>query len=531
MVSPIRGLTAIAAGLVLTAAPFDGSTPLQARQPSAASQSQAKAPAYSYAREAALAAKFDLDNPDPAELRRTFSERRARVLAAIPEGAMLVFSTEQAQPRRLEFQVPHSENHDFIFLTGIEGIDSLDSALLLLPTPEKNWVVLYTSAAAETIKSVTGLDDVRPLDRLEEDLSAAVTDYRDWRITQRRRYPLSGALAKAWGPKSKVLYLNYPRFLRLGMPEPPRLEVFSRLQRFSPELVVRDSADVLDSVRMLHDAYSLASIRRAVQITGEGVVEGLRAVRAGVTETQLMEVMDFVYRYRGAYLGFPTAVRRSPPGGRPRGAQRQLPEGFIAFVPRSSSAALEAADMVHVDTGASFNHHSADIQRNAPVARKFTAEQRRLYEIALNVQKTVISRIKPGVTWNQLHELAVQMLRDAGGYDRYYGYGIGHFIGMEVHDEGDYETPLKAGMAMAIEQGVSPPDGHRVAFEDDVIVTETGHDWISRTIPIEIAEIEAMLQRPSNFDTFMRKPPLTTGDASAPPQQGHQASRVPKRDR
>jgi Xaa-Pro aminopeptidase len=187
--------------------------------------------------------------------------------------------------------------------------------------------------------------------------------------------------------------------------------------------------------------------------------------------------------------------------------------------------------MVHVDTGASFNHHSADIQRNAPVARKFTAEQRRLYEIALNVQKTVISRIKPGVTWNQLHELAVQMLRDAGGYDRYYGYGIGHFIGMEVHDEGDYDTPLKAGMAMAIEQGVSPPDGHRVAFEDDVIVTETGHDWISRSIPIEISEIEAMLQRPSSFETFMRKPPLTTGDPSAPAPQGHQASRVPGRDR
>ena len=212
------------------------------------------------------------------------------------------------------------------------------------------------------------------------------------------------------------------------------------MQRFSPELDLRDSADVLDPVRMLHDGYSLASIRRAVQITGEGVVEGLRAVRAGVTETQLMEVMDFVYRYRGAYLGFPTAVRRSPPGGRPQGRQqRQLPEGFIQFVPRSSAAALETADMVHVDTGASFNHHSADIQRNAPVARKFTAEQRRLYEIALNVQKTVISRIKPGVTWTQLHELAVQMLRDAGGYDRYYGYGIGHFIGMEVHDEGDYE--------------------------------------------------------------------------------------------
>ena len=262
--SPIRSLTAVAVAIALAAAVFDSATPVLARQQPSPNRPEARAPAYSYAREAALAAKFDLDNPDPAELRRTFDERRARVLAAIPEGALLVFSAEQPQPRRLEFQVPHSENHDFIYLTGIEGLDSLDSALLLLPTPEKNWVVLYTSAAPETIKSVTGIEEVRALSRLEEDLSAALTDYRDWRITQRRRYPLPGALAKAWGRKSKALYLNYPRFLRVGMQEPPRLELFSRLQRFSPELDVRDSADVIDPIRMLHDAYSLASIRRAV---------------------------------------------------------------------------------------------------------------------------------------------------------------------------------------------------------------------------------------------------------------------------
>src|SRR5262245_15557141 len=160
MVSPIRGLTAMAVGIALTMGLFDGSAQMMARQQPTAGPPATKAPAYSYEREAALAAKFDLDNPDPGELRRTFDERRARVLAAITEGAMLVFSAEQAQPRRLEFQVPHSENHDFIYLTGIEGLDSLDSALLLLPTPEKNWVVLYTSVAADTIKTLTGIEEV-----------------------------------------------------------------------------------------------------------------------------------------------------------------------------------------------------------------------------------------------------------------------------------------------------------------------------------------------------------------------------------
>jgi Xaa-Pro aminopeptidase len=459
---------------------------------------------YDYRQEAARAAALDLEKLDPAWVRDTFQLRRERVARAIPTGALLVFSVEQAQPRRLEFQVPHSENHDFIYLTGVEGLDSYDSALLLLPRGGKPWTVLYTSADVARMRTATGIDDVRPFARLEEDLSVALTDYRDWRITQIRRWPLPAELAKTWGRGPKTLYVNFPRFLRLGMPEPPRLEYFARIKRFSPEVDLRDSGDVLDPIRMFHDAYSLASLRRAVEITGEGLEEALSAVTPGMTESEVMELMDFVYRYRGAYLGFPTGVRRQPPTGRAAG--RAIPEGFIQFVPRSSADAFQPGDMVHVDTGAAVNHHSADIQRNIPVDGRFTAEQRRLYEIALNVQKTVISKIRPGVTWWELHDMAVKMLRDAGGYDRYYTYGIGHFIGMEVHDEGDYEQPLQAGMVLSIEQGVAPPDGPRVAFEDDVIVTDTGHEWISRTIPIEISEIEALAVRESSFARFVSKP-------------------------
>ena len=111
----------------------------------------------------------------------------------------------------------------------------------------------------------------------------------------------------------------------------------------------------------------------------------------------------------------------------------------------------------------------------------------------MNVQKTVISKIKPGVTWWELHNLAVKMLREAGGYDEYYTYGIGHFVGMEVHDEGDYEAPLQPGMVLAIEQGVAPPDGPRVALEDDVLVTKDGNEVLSRDLAKTPDEIEALM--------------------------------------
>ncbi|NKB86658.1 MAG: M24 family metallopeptidase [Acidobacteria bacterium] len=471
---------------------------------------------YDYVAEEAIATGIDVDNPDPDQLREIFAKRRARVLDAMPDGAMIIFSVERAQERRLEFQVPHSDNHDFIYLTGLEGLDSLDSALVLVPPPGEQvseqevpnvpWTVLYTSGHPETIASRTGIDDVRAFDELEKDLSVAMTDYRDWRVTQVRRWPLAAALSKRWGPDNKVLYLNYPRFFRLGMPEPARLETFAQIERFSPEIALRDSADILDIVRMYHDSWSLANLRRAIDITSEGVIEALRIARTGLTEMQVMEAMDFVYRYRGAYLGFPTSVRRQFFGG--EAVTREVPEGWIEFVPRSGGAVFEDGDLLHTDTGAAFNHYSADVQRVIPINGTFTDAQRELYEIALDVQTTVIEAVRPGVTWWELHELAVQMLRDAGGYDEHYTYGIGHFIGMEVHDEGDYLRPLAPGMMLSIEQGVMPPNGPRVAFEDDVLVTEDGFEWLSRTIPIEIAEIEELARQEGTLQPFIDKTPF-----------------------
>ena len=466
---------------------------------------------YDYTEEARIASGIDVDDPDPDQLREIFAKRRDRVLESMPAGAMLVYSVERTQERRLEFQVPHSDNHDFIYLTGLDGLDSLDSALLLVPgddslpgrldEPVRDWVVLYTKGDPESLSRRTGIADVRPIAVLENDLSVAMTDFRDLRITQVRRWPLAAALSRAWGEENKVLYLNYPRFFRLGMPEPARLEEFERIKRFSPEIVARDSADILDQVRQLQDSWSIANLRRAVDITGDGIVEALRSARAGMTETDVMQVMDFVYRYRGATLGFPTSVRRE--GVETTADEPSVPEGWIEFVPRSGGAVFEDGDMIWTDTGAAFNHYSADIQRNVPINGKLTAEQRRLYTIALDVQKTVIRMIKPGVTWWELHDKAMEMLR-AAGYDEHYYYGIGHFIGMEVHDEGDYLDPLKPGMALSIEQGVMPPEGPRIAFEDDVLVTEDGYDWLSEDIPMEIDDVEALSSQESLFDPFTK---------------------------
>jgi Xaa-Pro aminopeptidase len=290
-----------------------------------------------------------------------------------------------------------------------------------------------------------------------------------------------------------VTYFNYPRFTNLNEPSNPRLAVATRLRDASPEIEMRDSADLLDGMRMIQDPYSLAQLRRAIAITGRGLMEAMRVARPGLTTREVMEVADFVYRLNGASLGFPTGVSAGKQGIPVYGSAREEREA------REGSTEIRAGDLVWFDTGAAYNRYSADIQRQVPADGRFTPEQRRLYEIVLNVQKTVISNVKPGARWQDLHDLAVKMLSDAGGLDKTYTYGIGHFIGMEVHDHGDYVGPLMPGMVLAIEQGALI-DGLRVAFEDDVLVTKAGHEWLTRFIPIEIDEIEALKKEAPLFD-------------------------------
>ena len=426
-------------------------------------------------------------------LREAAAERRATLMARVTEGIAIIQSADRSQPNLYEFFVPTTEHHDFQYLTGLDRSQPPGSVLILNPRGKTYREILYTSDNVDEVKKRTGLEHVFAYDRFLEHVSSAITDFRNLRITQLRFKPVASDIARGWGDGRKVTYFNYPRFTNLNEPSNPRLALAARLRDASPEIEMRDSADLLDGMRMIQDAYSLTQLRRAIAITGRGLMEAMRAARPGLTTREVMEVADFVYRLNGASLGFPTGVSSGKQGIPVYGSAREEREA------REGSTPIRAGDLVWFDTGAAYNRYSADIQRQVPADGRFTPEQRKLYEIVLNVQKTVISNVKPGARWQDLHDLAVRMLSDAGGLDKTYTYGIGHFIGMEVHDHGDYVGPLMPGMVLAIEQGAIV-DGLRVAFEDDVLVTAAGHEWLTRFIPIEIDEVEALKKEAPLFD-------------------------------
>lgn len=421
--------------------------------------------------------------------------RRQAVLKAVTDGLLVVQSADRSQPNLLEFMLPDTENHDFVYLTGLDRAALPGSVLVLNPGGERYREVLYTADDVERAKQATGIEHVFSASRFLDDLSSALTDYRDIRITQLRRKPVASDFSRGLGVQGtrKIIYLNYPRFTNLAEPQNPRFALAERLRQASPEVELRDSGEILDRLRMVHDEYEMGEIRRAVAITGAGLTEAFKVARAGVTTGQVREVIDFVYRLNGAGMAFETNVEVPARSG--QAAEPSRPENG----PRLRDVTIQAGDFIHIDTGSEVNHYASDVQRMIPADGRFTSEQRKVYEKILAVQKAVIAAVRPGARWQDLHDLAVRMLREAGDWDKTYTYGIGHFVGMEVHDHGDYLQPLRPGMTLAIEQGTTL-NGVRVALEDTVLVTPDGNEWLSRSIPIEVDEIERVLPQPPTID-------------------------------
>jgi Xaa-Pro aminopeptidase len=417
--------------------------------------------------------------------------RRSEYMDRMAGGLAVITSADRSQPNLYEFFVPDTENHDFIFLTGIYESPPPGSVLVLNPHGDTYREILYTDDDPDEARRISGIEHVYPRDLFLEHLSSALTDFRNLRITQLRFKPVASDLAKGWGPDEKLLYVNYPRFTNLNEPANPRLAFLDRLKEATSELVFRDAGDLLDPMRMVLDDFAMKNLGRAIEITGKGLTEGMKAARPDLTTLEVMQTVDYIYRLHGAGLGFHTGVALASNLDAPLRWESTREEEAA----RKGDARIRPGMLVHFDTGAEFNHYSADVQRTVPADGRFTPDQRRIYEVVLNVQKAVIDGVRPGATWQELHDLAVSMLRDAGGWDESYTYGIGHFIGMEVHEHGDYLAPLEPGMVLAIEQGVIV-DGTRVAFEDDVLVTENGHEWLTRFIPIEIDEVEALMDTP-----------------------------------
>ena len=166
-----------------------------------------------------------------------------------------------------------------------------------------------------------------------------------------------------------------------------------------------------------------------------------------------------------------------------------------------NSGTLRNGDLVVVDIGAEYNNYCADLTRTYPVSGTFSKRQKEIYEVVLATQEYIASRAKPGM-WlknkdnveQSLHHLAVKFLAQSG-YDKYFPHGIGHFLGLDVHDVGDYTVPLQEGDVITIEPGIYiAEESIGIRIEDNYWITKDGAVCLSENLPKEVEDIEGFMQ-------------------------------------
>jgi len=416
--------------------------------------------------------------------------RRQKLSAIVDKGIVIIQSAERNQSNLYEFFIPNSDNHDFIYFTGLE---TPHATLVLCPGSETYPEILYIDGDIEHIKEETGIKHVYPAENLSPDLSNAYSDFSQLRYTQRRFKPLPSEIARRLynnGGK-KVIYFNFPRFVNLEEPPPKRLEFIRRFEEFSPKYEIRDVCDLIDLLRMYKDEYEIEQMRKATRISGEAMMECMKSARPGMTEEQLRSVFDFVCLFRGAKrFGFPTSVRSGP---------MNLSEHF----PRRSKG-LKDGQLITIDAGAEINHYTADIQRTFPVSGIFTQEQKGIYSILKKTQEACIQMVRPGITMKDLQDKAMEMLDVEGGYGKNFFWGTSHFLGMEVHDHGNNLIPFKPGIIITVEPGIIL-DTFFVVLEDDVLCTADGYEWLTEFIPRDVEDIERLMTEKGIGQAFLKK--------------------------
>ncbi|MGE3161132.1 MAG: aminopeptidase P N-terminal domain-containing protein [Burkholderiales bacterium] len=426
-----------------------------------------------------------------------YAERRRRLAATIGEG-VAVIATAPERARNRDTHYPYRHDSYFYYLTGFA---EPEAALVLAGGAAPRALLFCREKNAEReiwdgfrhgpegARERFGFDEAHPVGELDAKMAELLAD----------REALWTAVGVDADWDARVMrWLNAVRAqARAGVVAPHSL---------------RDLHAPLDEMRLVKDAHELALMRRAAAISASAHRRAMLAARPGVNEYEVEAELLHEFRRRGAQ--FP-AYWPIVAGG--------ANACVLHYV--QNDAPLADGALLLIDAGCELDGYAADITRTFPVNGRFSGAQREVYEIVLAAQRAAIDKVRAGNAWNEPHDAAVRVLAQgmldlkllAGtleevlekeSYKRFYMHRTGHWLGMDVHDAGEYKRggawrTLAPGMTLTVEPGLyiraadDVPQRLRdigVRIEDDVRVTDGACEVLTAEAPKAVAEIEALIR-------------------------------------
>lgn len=426
------------------------------------------------------------------------ADRRRRLAEAIGPYAAALFVAPSEWPRNGDAHYRYRPSSDILYLT---GFTEPECALVLRPGAEKEKTVMFVRpkdperevwdgrrAGVEAVVRDLGVDAAHPFAELGTRLPELIGNVDDL-------YFGLGLAADIDRQVASVIARLRQAERRLGRP---------------PKRVI-DPRTVLHEMRLRKSAEEVELLRHAATVTTEAHLNAMRAVRPGVFEFEIEAAIDATFRRHGGFPGYSTIVASGPNAT------------TLHYI--DNGRRIAAGDLLLIDAGCELGFYTADVTRTFPCGGKFSTAQRRVYDLVLRIQEEAISMARPGVTLDEIHNRVLDLMT-AGmiefgllqgevkervadkAYKKYYMHRTSHWLGMDVHDAGAYfinegkgtGRPLEPGMVITVEPGLYIPEddtsapaelrGIGVRLEDDLLITDEGHQLLTGEIPKQVADLE-----------------------------------------
>jgi Xaa-Pro aminopeptidase len=429
-----------------------------------------------------------------------FQKRRAQLMEQIGKGNIAIIASANTRTRNRDVDYPFRQDSDFYYLTGFNEPNALAA---FIPGREQGQYILFCQefdekkalwegahAGLEGATETYGADDSFPITDLGDILPGLLENKHKVFYPMGRDSELDHQLMD-W-----ITHIRSQT--RSGVNAPGELVSLEH---------------TLHEMRLIKSPAEIKLMQKAADVSAKAHIRAMRNCQAGRYEYQVEG--DIIHEFIDNGLravAYPSIVA---------GGKNACVLHYV-----ENKAVLNDGDLLLIDAGAECDHYAADITRTFPVNGVFSTEQKLLYQLVLDAQLAALAEIKPSAPWNKAHDASVAVLTqglvDLGllvgevdkliadeSYKVFYMHRIGHWLGMDVHDVGDYKIDdewrvLEPGMVLTIEPGLYVPHdclsvnakwrGIGIRIEDDILVTEQGYQVLTYAIPKTIADIEAIMQ-------------------------------------
>jgi Xaa-Pro aminopeptidase len=429
-----------------------------------------------------------------------FTRRRQALMNMMGPGSIAILPAAPHYRRNRDTEYRYRQDSDFYYLS---GFPEPEAVICLIPGRPQGEFVMFCRerdrdmeiwngyrAGPEGVVNDFGADDAFPIEDLDEIIPGLI-EGRERVFVSMGAQPVFDQRLMGWVNSIRARS-------RAGLHAPGEFLMLDHL---------------LHDLRLFKSAEEVKIMRRAANISARAHVRAMQVSHAGMAEYELeAELMHEFLKNGCAAPAYNTIVGS--------GANACI----LHYV--ENTRVMQDGDLVLIDAGGELDHYASDITRTFPVNGTFSPEQKAIYELVLKSQLAAIATVKPGAHWNTAHETVVDILTEGlielgllqgtkaeciekESYRQFFMHRTGHWLGMDVHDVGDYKIDsqwrvLEPGMVMTVEPGLYiAPDcetvdakwrGIGVRIEDDVLVTKAGHEVLTQAVPKSVADIEALMR-------------------------------------